>query len=65
MDEVLLRIKSLCVHEKLRWTSPYNSHDEYFHVVCGISDEELWLITAYRPSVEKWESDLKTRKVDS
>ena len=43
----------------------YNSYDEYFHVVCGISDEELWLITAYRPSVEKWESDLKTRKVDS
>lgn len=42
-----------------------NLNDEYFHVVCGITEEELWLITAYRPSAEKWESDLKTRKADS
>ncbi|MBR5912779.1 MAG: DUF4258 domain-containing protein [Selenomonadaceae bacterium] len=42
-----------------------NSRNESFHVVCGITDEELWLITAYRPSGEKWESDLKTRKVDA
>ena len=39
-----------------------NLHEEYFHVVCGLGEEEIWLITAYKPSVEKWGSDLKTRK---
>ena len=34
------------------------------HVVCGISDTELWLITAYYPDEEEWEPDLKTRKGD-
>ena len=33
------------------------------HVVAGIGDGMLWLITAYRPSAEQWEDDLKTRKV--
>ena len=32
------------------------------HVVCGIGDGILWIITAYRPSNDKWEPDLKTRK---
>lgn len=32
------------------------------HVVVGSDLETLWIITAYFPSVEKWESDLKTRK---
>ncbi|WP_295919628.1 DUF4258 domain-containing protein [Anaerovibrio lipolyticus] len=34
----------------------------HIHVVCGIGEGRLWIITAYRPSLEKWESDLKTRK---
>lgn len=33
------------------------------HVVAGIGEGRLWLITAYRPSPEQWEDDLKTRKV--
>lgn len=33
------------------------------HVVAGIGDGMLWLITAYRPNPTQWESDLKTRKV--
>ncbi len=32
------------------------------HVVAGVGDERLWIITVYRPSYEKWEADLKTRK---
>lgn len=34
------------------------------HAVVGIGDEKLWIITAYYPSLEKWESDYKTRKVE-
>ncbi len=32
------------------------------HVVAGIGDGCMWLITAYRPDPAKWESDMKTRK---
>lgn len=32
------------------------------HVVIGSNEESLFLITAYFPDPEKWESDLKTRK---
>ena len=32
------------------------------HVVAGIGEERIWIITAYRPSSDKWEDDLKTRK---
>ena len=35
---------------------------KHLHVVCGVSDLELWLITSYYPDAEEWESDLKTRK---
>ena len=37
-------------------------NNQALHVVCGESENELWLITAYRPSLEFWEEDLKTRK---
>ena len=36
----------------------------HMHIVCGVSDVELWLITAYYPDGEEWESDLITRKGD-
>lgn len=32
------------------------------HVVCGVGAGMLWIITAYRPTSDKWETDLKTRK---
>ncbi len=32
------------------------------HVVCGITDSELWLITAYYPSPAEWENNYKTRR---
>lgn len=35
----------------------------YLHIVTGIGDNKLWIITAYFPSTDKWENDFKTRKV--
>lgn len=32
------------------------------HVVCGVGDNHVFIITAYFPDLQKWESDLKTRK---
>lgn len=32
------------------------------HVVCSIGDGILYVITAYRPSPDKWETDRRTRK---
>lgn len=34
------------------------------HVVAGIRDGLLWIITAYVPTLDKWEPDYKTRKVE-
>lgn len=36
--------------------------DKYIHTVVGSEGEHIWIITAYYPSLQKWESDLKTRK---
>lgn len=35
---------------------------QYLHVVVGSNLETLWIVTAYYPDSEKWESDFKTRK---
>ncbi|MBP3817966.1 MAG: hypothetical protein J6H31_06635 [Butyrivibrio sp.] len=32
------------------------------HIVASINDEKIYLITAYIPDSDKWESDWKTRK---
>lgn len=32
------------------------------HVVCGVGSGLLWIITAYFPNMDKWESDCKIRK---
>lgn len=39
-----------------------NLNDKVLHVVCGVNEVELWIITAYYPDNKKWEKDLKTRK---
>jgi len=31
------------------------------HVVCGIGNDELWIITTYYPNTMKWKEDFKTR----
>ena len=35
---------------------------EALHIVCGIGEGKVWLITAYHPDPDEWESDLKTRR---
>ena len=35
---------------------------EALHIVCGIGEGEVWMITAYHPDPDEWESDLKTRR---
>lgn len=34
----------------------------FVHIVCGISEEEVWIITAYYPNIMEWKEDLKTRR---
>ena len=36
--------------------------NKFLHVVIGQHDSNLFLITAYFPDIDKWESDFKTRK---
>jgi hypothetical protein len=38
------------------------SDDNPIHVVCGVSDDELWMITAYYPDEDEWLDDNKTRR---
>ena len=42
-----------------------NGEAKPLHVVLGSNMEQLWIITAYYPSLEKWESDFRTRKEKS
>lgn len=35
---------------------------ESLHVVCGIGDGELWIITAYIPNPEEWTDGFRVRK---
>ena len=35
---------------------------EGIHVVAGIGEGKLWLITAYRPDPTEWEDDMATRR---
>lgn len=32
------------------------------HVVCGVAEGTLWIITVYQPNDTEWESDYQTRK---
>ncbi len=56
--------------EKYPYDYPYCSYlilgltikNQYLHVICGIGDNKLWVITAYFPSLDKWEPDFKKRK---
>ena len=34
------------------------------HVVCGVCENALWLVTTYHPDAGEWESDWATRRRD-
>ncbi len=42
--------------------SGLSTDKQSLHVVCGISPTELYLITAYYPSLDEWTDDFKSRK---
>jgi len=37
---------------------------ENLHIVCSVGESRLYIITAYRPSSEKWEAGGSKRKGD-
>jgi hypothetical protein len=40
----------------------YTSNNRVIHIVVGMSETKLWLITAYQPNPEQWSADFKVRK---
>ena len=40
----------------------YNIDNKILHIVCGISEDTVHIITAYYPNTDKWEEDMKTRR---
>lgn len=69
-DEVLQAIETGEIIEQYPEDYPFPSclllgmtiAGRYLHVVCGRGEQELWMITAYEPDPDEWESDWKTRK---
>lgn len=39
-----------------------DKNSNIIHVVCGINNEFVYMITAYYPDCENWEEDMKTRR---
>ena len=42
-----------------------DSGNKDIHIVCGICEEYIYMITAYHPNIDKWENDMKTRREDN
>ena len=40
----------------------YNLANEIMHVVCGLGDDKLYIITVYCPDIEKWIDDAIRRE---
>lgn len=70
IDEVEQTILFGEVIEERPWSTPLPSCLMFYmymngrplHVVVGLGANDISLITAYIPSVDKWEDDFKTRK---
>ncbi len=39
-----------------------NANNRIIHIVCGVSEDVVHMITAYYPDTNKWEEDMKTRR---
>ena len=69
-EDVEIAILNGEIIEKYENDYPYHSclvygvnfKNKVLHVVCGLSENELWIITAYYPENIKWENDFKNRK---
>ncbi|MCL2224225.1 MAG: DUF4258 domain-containing protein [Defluviitaleaceae bacterium] len=40
----------------------YTKANKPLHIAVGVDDDIIWLVTAYFPTLDKWEADYKTRK---
>jgi len=40
----------------------YNINNEVLHIVCGVNNKIVYMITAYYPNKNKWEDDMKIRR---
>ena len=40
----------------------FSKDNEFLHIVCGVGDGKLWIITAYHPDPNEWTIDFKVRK---
>ncbi|MBO4292941.1 MAG: DUF4258 domain-containing protein [Clostridia bacterium] len=40
----------------------YNVNKRMLHIVCGMSEDTIHMITAYYPDTTKWKEDLETRR---
>ena len=69
-DDIETAIKNGEIIEQYENDYPYPScliyglslNNKVLHVVCGLNETELWIITAYYPDNIEWETDMKTRK---
>ncbi|MCL2605086.1 MAG: DUF4258 domain-containing protein [Defluviitaleaceae bacterium] len=41
----------------------YTKDNKPLHVAVSIDDDIIWLVTAYYPALDIWETDYKTKKV--
>ena len=39
-----------------------DSSNKNIHIVCGINEGYVYIITAYYHNIDKWEKDMKTRR---
>ena len=39
-----------------------NKYNKIIHVVCGMNNNVVYMITAYYPDNEEWKEDMKTRR---
>jgi len=70
-DDVVCALQSGIIIEQYPTDYPYPSclvlglatNNHPIHVVCGLGDDELWLVTAYCPNPDEWTNSFKKRKV--
>ena len=69
VDDVVFAIRTGEIVEQYPDDTPFPSclilgysGERALHIVASIDEEAVYIITAYAPSPEKWESDWKTRR---